>query len=225
MAGFKDRLRGWFGRYAIDDPRPIAEGAPYTFFLPSENELLAIEAGDLVKLIFLPVPEGKDWSAERMWVEVTGIDGDQLTGNLANTPLDMPQLSAGDRIRFHRWQIIDLRWGDDRSTTPPPAPEPREYWDRCMVDDCVMNGRSLVHYLYREAPDLGRPEDRFPDSGWRIRGSDEAIAADEAAGLAPKYIALGAVLNRDDSWLHLIDAAEGSAYRRDPASQKFEASP
>jgi len=31
----------------------------------------------------------------------------------------------------------------------------------------------------------------------------------------PRYVALGAVLNQDDSWLHLIDEPVGARYMRD----------
>lgn len=214
-------LRRWFGRYEIDDPRPIAEGAPYTFFLPSENELLAIATGDLVKLIFRPIPEGKDWDAERMWVEITGTDGDHLTGSLANTPLDMPQLRPGDHIGFNRWQVIDLQWSDARATTPPPAPEPREYWDRCFVDNAILDGRRKVEFLYREQPEPPREDERFPDSGWRIEADPPAPFDPENDDPPFSYVALGAVLNRDDSWLPLIDSPVGSAFERDPGTGRF----
>lgn len=108
MGKFRDRLRGWFGRYEIEDPRAIAAEAPYTFYLPSENELLAVSPGDLVKLIFRSIPDSGEWGAERMWVIVTATDGAWLTGTLDNDPLDMPQLRAGDRVTFAPGHIIDI---------------------------------------------------------------------------------------------------------------------
>jgi hypothetical protein len=44
--------------YSIADPRPIAEDAPYTFYLP--KEIAAAGIGDAAKLIFeyhVPVEE------------------------------------------------------------------------------------------------------------------------------------------------------------------------
>jgi hypothetical protein len=32
---FRRYCRRWLGRYRIDDPRPIAAQAPYTYHLPS----------------------------------------------------------------------------------------------------------------------------------------------------------------------------------------------
>ncbi|MGY4396323.1 hypothetical protein ACVWZA_001503 [Sphingomonas sp. UYAg733] len=194
-----DRLhRRWFGRFEIDDPRPVAEQARYTFYLPSENELLALQPGDLAKIIFRSMPPAPNWGAERMWVIITEADGDRLIGTLDNDPSDMPQLRPGQVVHFKRSNVIDLDWGAERAVAPPPSPKHREYWDRCMVDDCVLQGRSPVDYLYREEPDAAETEELYPDSGWRIRGTDEAIMADEKNERSPLYVALAAVLNRDD---------------------------
>lgn len=209
------------GRYTIDDPRPIAAEAPYTYFLPSENELLALAPGDQAKLVFRSHPPGREWDAERMWVTITKAGDELLEGTLDNQPSDMPQLGRGDVVRFRRSDAIDILWNEERVASPPPSPERREYWERCMVDDCIVAGRSPVDYCYREAPDLARPDDRFPDSGWRIRGTDEGIEADSRAERKPRYVAIGLVLNRDDTWLHLIDEPIGSRFYRDPRSGHF----
>lgn len=211
--------RRLFGRYTIDDPRPIAENAPYTFFLPTENELLALRPGDLVKLIFRSHPRGWKWDAERMWVILSTVDGELLRGVLENVPYDIPHLKAGAQILCRASDVIALRW-DNKRPTPPPSAR-REYWDRCMVDTCVIEGTSAVDYLYREKPDMAQEGDAFPDIGWRIRGTNEGIAEDERNGDAPQYVALGVVLNRDDSWLSLIDEPEGSRFIRDLGTGAF----
>jgi hypothetical protein len=221
-AAFSRAWRARFHHYVIDDPRPIAESAPYTYFLPSENELLAVQPGDIVKLTFRGVPLSPEWGAERMWVQITHASGNELQGVLDNVPCDMPQLRLGDAVAFHRSDIIDVEWAEERDQLPPAAPPRREYWDRCLVDACVLDEGVLVHYLYREVPDLGEEGDRYPDSGWRIRGDyrdadDEAVSARDA-----EYIALGKVLNADDNWLHLIDAPIGSAFLRNWETGAFE---
>jgi hypothetical protein len=210
-----------FGQYRVEDPRPIAESAPYTFFLPSENELLAVAPGDLVKLTLVGLPGGHNYEAERMWVKVTGVADDDLTGSLENEPFELHQLRIGDSIRFNRFQVIDIIWSQDRTQAPPSAPPHKEYWDRCLVDRCVVDEAVPVYYLYREEPDMSEPEDKYPDSGWRIRGDYRGLSDDVLEGWDQEYIALGKVLNADDSWLHLIEAPIGSAYIRNTDTGEF----
>ncbi|WP_010545535.1 immunity protein Imm33 domain-containing protein [Sphingomonas elodea] len=225
MSTIRDMLyrwrRRWFGSYTIADPRPLAEAAPYTFFLPSENELLALRPGDLVKLIFQSTPVSRAYAAERMWVRVTRMEGERLWGELDNEPLDMPQLRAGRAVALRRGDVIDLRWGDNHPVRPPSAPARRHYGARCLVDACVLEDRAAVHYLYRELPlpPIGADE---PDSGWRIRGDYRGLE-DEAIGARPvECVSLGSVLNVDDSWVHLIDAPTGSAFVRNWDTDMFE---
>jgi hypothetical protein len=202
---------GLRGTWSIDDPRPVAATAPYTYYLLAEELLAAIAVGDLVKAVFRPLPADRKYDAERMWVRVTAIDGDLLTGELDNDPLDMPQLQAGSIVQIPRAHVIDIDWADPENA--PRKSSRRWYWERCMVDECVAEGRCHADYLYREEPDLTRDGDKEPDSGWRIRGTQEAIDADAANGREAMYIALGAVLNKDDRWLHLIDEPVGGAFQ------------
>ena len=144
-----------------------------------------------------------------------------LTGTLDNIPSDMPQLKPGAIISFRRSDVIDLIWNEDRSTSPPPPSARREFWERCIVDDCILTGESPVDYLYREESEPEAEDDKFPDSGWRIRSTDEGISNDEIHGKTVQYVAIGAVLNRDNSWLSLIDKPVGSHFVRDPTTGRF----
>lgn len=207
------------GTWTIVDPRPVAALAPYTYYLPAEALLAAIVTGDLVKAVFRPEPPNRKYDAERMWVRVTAIDGEMLTGELNNEPFDIPQLQVGSIVQIPRSHVIDIDWADPE--TAPQKPSRRWYWERCMVDDCVAEGRSHADYLYREEPRLTREDDKDADSGWRIRGTDEAIEADAANGREAAYIALGAVLNKDDRWIHLIDEPVGEAFQWWEAEQRY----
>ena len=200
--------------YLLQDPRPIAASAPYTYFLPNSSELAAISAGDLVQLLFEHVPPGQEWDVERMWVKVGEAEADQLSGLLANKP-DEPTatIAEGDLVRFERRRVIGISWADPDSA--PRTPCRREYWDRCLVDDCVLDGTEPVEFIYREEPDMQEEGDTYPDSGWRIRGRMGGATDDEADARRPRYVAIGAVLNRDDSWLPYLDAPVGTSFMRD----------
>ncbi len=206
-----------FGTYTLEDPRSTAKSAPYTYFLPSESKLSKLQPGDLVKLVFCSHPEGKKWDAERMWVEITQITSDGLHGTLNNIPFDMPQLKVGDSVQFQIFHVFDII---PTVETDEKAEPERQYWERCLVDDCVLDGSTPVHFLYREEPET--PEgDKFPDSGWRIRGDYRGLTDEQIDARKMSYIALGKVLNADDSWLHLIDEPIGSGFIRDFATNRY----
>jgi hypothetical protein len=77
--------------------------APDTFRIPSESDRAAVQAGDLVKLIFEPT----NGIPERMWVTVT-TGGDQLVGTLNSDPAELHGLRAGDDVPFERHHIIAI---------------------------------------------------------------------------------------------------------------------
>lgn len=168
-------------RYELSDPRINAADAPYTFFLPGAAQIAAIAKGDHAKLIFEYTHATQQWPAERMWVLIDTIEGDTLAGTLDNVP-DEPTspLHLGEAVQFERHHVIAIDWADPEAA-PAPA-ERREYWERCLVDACVLDGSEPVEFLYREAPESEEGE-RYPDSGWRIRGrmGDATDAEIEAA--------------------------------------------
>jgi len=205
--------------YEIDDPRVMAAEAPYTFFLPTAAGLAALAPGDMAKLLFRAIPPAAEWEIERMWVLIDRIDGDRLQGTLQNEPGDLPALKFGDRIDFERRQVAAIFWNEERAEEPAGA-HPREYWERCLVELCLVENRLPVHYLYRDPP-KPQGDSRFADSGWRIRGDYRGLDDSEIEARELKYVALGAVLNVDDSWLHLVDEPVGSAFIRDWETGKF----
>lgn len=201
----------WSGAdYEVDDPRPIAASAPYTFFLPSPADVSNLGAGDLIKATIRSVPPSAEWDAERLWFTITTVSDESFEARLESEPSDMPAFPKGRVIRIPRAAVVDLIFRDDR----PHVVGRREYWDRCLVDSSALKGARPVAYVYREQPEM-RPDDRFPDSGWRIRSNTAGLSAWEVENTTVEYVALGAVLNKDDSWLHLIDAPVGSAFIRD----------
>jgi hypothetical protein len=83
------------------------------------------------------------------------------------------------------------------------------------VDQCVLDRELKVGYLYREAPDMTKEGDKFPDSGWRIRGDTRGALIKQLGSRKIAYVALGAVLNRDDSWFYSIDEPVGTRFEKD----------
>ncbi|WP_416878412.1 immunity protein Imm33 domain-containing protein [Litorimonas sp.] len=213
--------RKLFGKYELDDPRPIAKSAPYTFFLPISERLDAIETGDIVQLIFRSVSTGWEWGAERMWVQVTDVYDDKLKGVLDNDPFDIPQLKAGDEIEFQKWNVIDVQF-HNQDKEKLYRLQSKQYWNRCIVDKCVLDGSKKVHLVYREEPDPAPEDDKYPDSGWRIRGDYRGLTDEELADRPISYIALGKVLNEDDSWIHLIEKPIGDYWERNFDTNGYE---
>lgn len=203
--------------YRLANGEALAAKAPYTFFIPSRAEREAIVPGVLVKLTFEYLWDSRKLNGERMWVKVTHVDGAQMTGLLDNRPYE-EGLEEGMVVNFGPANVVGIEWGD---AAHPEMPERREFWERCFVDECVVEGGVPVGFLYREEPDLEGSDEKYPDSGWRIRGRESGDPADAPDKRKIAYVALGAVLNADDSILPLLDAPIGSAFVRDPESGEY----
>lgn len=207
--------------FHLRDADDAAAESPYTFFVPSLEERVAVAPGDLVKLGFEYEWETQEYGGERMWVRVTGRTGLQFTGNLDNEPFEAG-LEHGMAVSFGVKHILAILWSDP--TAHPQPPDYPEYWDRCLVDSCVVDDGVPVEFIYREEPDLKEEGDKYPDSGWRIRGKQDDPRADPIDDRKVEYLALGAVLNRDDSFLLLLDQPIGSAFMRNFETGRYDPS-
>lgn len=203
--------------FRLSNGEALAAKAPYTFFIPTRKEREAVVPGVLVKLVFEYLWDGRKLNGERMWVKVTHIHGDEMTGLLDNRPYE-EGLEEGLVVNFGPANVVEIEWGD---ASHPEVPEQRQYWERCFVDECVVEGGVPVGFLYREEPDLEGSDEKYPDSGWRIRGRESGDPADSLDQRKIAYVALGAVLNEDDSILPLLDAPVGSAFQRDAESGEY----
>ncbi|WP_408588921.1 DUF2185 domain-containing protein [Novosphingobium sp.] len=205
--------------FSLRDADEAAAESPYTFFIPLREERVAVVPGDLVKLGFEYEWETQDYGGERMWVKVTGKSGLRFTGTLDNDPYEMG-LEHGLSVDFGIEHILDIQWADPAAH--PPFHEHRTWFDRCLVDACVDDDGVPVEYIYREEPDMGEEGDTYPDSGWRIRGRDGDPRAAPLDERKLEYIALGRVLNRDDSFRDLLDAPVGSAFMRNFETGRYD---
>lgn len=160
--------------------------------------------------------------AVHTWVTIKNVDANALIGRLANQPFEKTSsLKVDDAVRFQLHHILTIQWAHPEAAPPPR--EYREHWERCLVDESVPNGSEPVEYIYREEPDMQEDGDKYPDSGWRIRGRVGEASNEESSAGKPQYVAIGAVLNRDDSWLSLIDAPIGSCFMRNFSTGIYEA--
>ena len=218
-----ERVRFLFRRrssnFTLDDPRPVAQLAPYTYFLPTPEETAALQPGDLVKLIFRGATTGSKWDAERMWVSVTEVGQEWSLGILENEPDDLPQVKFGDRVRFKKFHIVGIIPSQPQNFEV--MPRRREFWERCMVEDCVLDGTKKVGYICRVQPAPLEGEERHKDSGWRIQGDRRNATHQELQSRKQVRVALGSGLNQDDSWLYLIDKPVGSAFVRDFDTESY----
>lgn len=206
--------------FDLIDPRPIQRENPYTFFVPGNEELAEVAPGLLVKLIFTAVPASQKHGAERMWVLVKTRNGDHLTGTLDNEPDDIPGLKDGDPVAFQLHHIIAVQW-EDPAQDARFASEFNNWFARCFVDDAVLEQRARVGFIYREPPEHDE-KDEYPDTGWRIRADVYQLSDEEYENSPFSYVAIGAVLNRDDSFVDLLGCPVGSAFLRDPDSDTYQ---
>lgn len=210
------------GGFEILDPRLVSDRTnKYTFFLPSSDRINAISNGDLVKVWMRAIPPREKWDSERVWVRVLSASPDLLMGTLESDPDDMPGLVRGAELHFPRTHVMDIVFEDAQVEDALPNVPRREYWGRCLVDQAVLDGELAVHLIWREQPSLARVDDTFPDSGWRIRGDMRGSSDEQLQGRETAYVALGAVLNRDDSWIDLIDEPIGVTFEMDFESGLF----
>lgn len=207
--------------YHLIDPRPLRDRAPYTFFVPGADEIAQVRPGLLVKLIFAADPPSEKHGAERMWVKVDHRDGEDLSGRLDNDPDDIPALRHGDAMEFKSHHIIAVFWEDPEEKARFTGSNER-WFERCYVDAEVLEGTARVQYLYREAPEHA-PDDRYPDTGWRLRADVSQLTDEQYETPRARYVAIGAALNKDDSYVDLLDAPIGSAFFRESGKDRFEA--
>src|SRR5215218_2429641 len=98
---------------------------PDTFEIPSETQKRLLVPGMTVKLMFETKHGG-----ERMWVDIVDINRRRIIGTLRNTPVFVPRLDYGDKVKFKRHHIVGIVFEDGvcsnrcqpLATAPPRRP-------------------------------------------------------------------------------------------------------
>lgn len=198
--------------WKLEDVSDRAFDAKYTYYLPSEQALNLLSVGDAVKIVFLcDVENDKGWSAERMWVQITRIEGGNFEGYLDNDPYYIPDIKAGDSVEFERKHIIQISIDD-------PIPNAvDQYTSRCYVTNSILIDGKKVTRLFREEPE--GDEENY--SGWTFFSEDDS---EEYLNSSENwsYVSIGAVLNRDDDFIDLLNSEFDSEYVWDESDGLYQ---
>ena len=89
----------------LSNVEETAKANPKTFKIPSRKDRKTLKPGDHAKLIFC--------EEERMWVKVTGVEGNRYLGELDNEPIVLTSLTLGDAVVFGPEHICQLHRADD----------------------------------------------------------------------------------------------------------------
>ena len=199
----------------LENADPIAAASKYTFYKPSRRIIATLAPGHICRLIFAFDSDDPTYpAAERMWVLILEIDNGRFSGTLTNQPVYIKDLHIGDEVEFGPEHIIDLDVPDDE---PDLA---AQYAGKCLATRRIIDEHQRVGYLYREEPLPGKAAGQ-QDSGWRLmEGDEEQAYIDDPANL--DFVSLGAILNHDDAFVHLLDEPVGSAFALDPDTGAFE---
>jgi len=127
------------------------------FLKPSEEDLERLEIGDLVRLFFVLDFKAKDnCRAERMWVEISEIDGAGFKGFLTNEPVHIKDLQIGEVVDFQKKHIATVILESDLDEK------------KLAVISLKALHAKEINWLVRDEPDNAQ------DSGWQLFFGDES---------------------------------------------------
>lgn len=198
----------------LEDAAAIAKASKYTFYKPSDELISRIKVGHIVKLIFRFEYEEQKYSGERMWVIVTKIHHGKFTGILDNDPYYIKDLKHKDVIEFEAKHIIQVH---DLEEKEPHFTE--QFIHRCFATSKVLYENVKVKFFYRDES-LGEVRDGIYDTGWVFQAGDESDEYLENIDNL-HHVSLGVLLNKDDSFVHLLDSEVGSAFGWDETRQEY----
>lgn len=188
--------------YYLQDIRKEAALYPRHFLAPSPEEIASLQPGNLVRLFFVfnfTTPD--NCRAERMWVEIAEIYGDQFKGYLNNQPHYIKDLNKGDVILFNSQHIATI------------LVQPRFDAAKMAIITLRALEKGVVNWALCAEPD--NPE----DSGWQLfhGDEDEAYLADPANAT---LISLEEVLHIEPR-LEFVFASDHPAFEWDAAANDF----
>jgi|GEM_PF-186555 len=93
--------------YLVDGKKRNQEH-PETFHIPSQEDIDVLTVGSFVKLGFEVKNNDNNATSERMWVEITAINKDEIIGKLRNDPATIRGLKYDDAIHFKDIHILSV---------------------------------------------------------------------------------------------------------------------
>lgn len=193
--------------YSIEDPRPIREANPDSFFTPCQERLNVLAPGDFIKAIFKP--HDPSFLTERMWVKITRIQDGVITGILSNDPADAIPLSAGDEIQLPVSYVIDIL--TDRKDDPVETNDNSRFFERCLVDNRIMEGAAIARIVRdEEEPADYHGKGDFGWSGWRFE------ADGYQPGMSTDVFALVVPIRIENGYKQLLQSPHGTVILYDP---------
>jgi hypothetical protein len=113
--------------WELESGMVMNEQYPKTFRIPNEAVRRALKPGNIVKLMFnYSYPDGDGIDSERMWVEITELNGPYFVGRLRNDPAALDRrydLEFDSQVVFLPEHVIDVYedkpWGATRKESSP----------------------------------------------------------------------------------------------------------
>lgn len=186
----------------LDNVESLHKEAPYTFYIPSKEVLNQLKVDDYVKLIFTTqVAEADGYRGERMWVQITAINGNRFEGVLDNEPDRLP-ITPGTIVSFGMEHICQTEYEE------PDGDKWDYYTDTFVIVSADVLEREEFHFMLRDEPN------GEGDSGWSFLSGyeDDEYLSDTDNFLV---VSIGVVLNIDDSILPILHQPPLCAYERD----------
>lgn len=191
--------------YCLENIKDRNQKDPRHFLKPTEEEIDELTVGDLVRLMFLlDKPLNNGCRAERMWVTIKEINPNHYVGILENQPYYITEITAGDEVRFMRYNIATLftHW-EERFDRQKQAIITRRALDKWEINRAIRTEELIDEH----------------DSGWQFFYGDEDreyINTPHTAILITIEEAL-----RIEPLLESIICKRGEVYRFDKARNAF----
>jgi hypothetical protein len=140
------------GEYAkisrILDLRPLAEKRPYTYGLPKEECLDAIDKGDAVCVgVYGP----KNVYSVEAWFEVLSATTDDIEGRMINVPHGWPDPASDIVLKFAKSAVTDVNFADPKYQPLAELPS-KKYSGHCLIDSAIHFPDGKVQHMFREEP-------------------------------------------------------------------------